>query len=78
MALRTSGLKAAMLNEAPGAIPSFAMRAIIAGSSGSGGLVTSSVFRLLKNVSGDIASTCVGTGVLPSTPGLSGTLAGGV
>ena len=67
-----------MLNDAPGAMPSLAMRAIVAGSAGSGGLATSNAFRRLKKASGDIASTCVGTGVLLSTPGLSGTLSGGV
>ena len=67
-----------MRNVAPGAMPSFAMRAIVSGSSGSGGFVTSRRFRRLKKSSGDIASTCFGTGVLVSTPSLSGTSSGGV
>ena len=67
-----------MLNDVPGAMPSLAMRFIVAGSAGSGGLVTSNAFRRLKKASGDIAKTCVGTGVLLSTSGFSGTSVGGL
>ena len=41
IALRTSGVNASMRNVAPGAMPSVARRAIVFGSSGSGGFVTS-------------------------------------
>ena len=78
IALRTSGVNTSMLNVAPGAMPSVASRAIVFGSSGSGGFVTSRRLRRLKKSAGDSASTCFGTGVFASTPSLSGTLSGGV
>ena len=67
-----------MVKVAPGAMPSFAMRARTGASASRAGLSTSKAQRRAKYVSAGIATTCLGGGVLASIPTLTGTLVGGV
>ena len=78
IALRVSASNAAVVNFAPGLMPSLASRAMTGASASRAGLFTSSSQSRPKNCSADSLNTCTGTGVLASTPGLTGTLAGGV